>query len=474
MLDAAIAAQLKNYLGNLKRPIELIASLDDGTKSHEVRELPQEIATMSGLVTFIEKNDNDRKPFFLDIQLDGLENIPFAGIPIRHEFTSLMLALFHTGGHPVKIEADVIEQVIALDGPFEFETYISLSCQNCSEEIQALKVLLVLNLNINHNMIDDALCEDEIDKRQIMAVPTVYLNGQVFGQGHMSLPEVIAKLDTGAIKPEAAKLGKKQSFDVLIIVGGAGATTSIYAPRKDFRTGIFAQRFDGQVMDTMAIENFISIKETEGPKLVALLEEHVKEYDVDVINLQRADTLTVNGKLFDLESGATLSSRAVILATGARWREMNVPGESEYRNQGVACCPHCNGTLFKGKQVDVIGGGNSGVEATIDLAELVAHVTLLEYADKLGADVILQKKLLSLNNITVITNAQTTEVVGDGYKVTGLKYKACTNDDMHHIELSQYGEIEVDSHVMTSIAGVFAAGDDAKEALGSFDYLIRN
>lgn len=514
MLDAAIAAQLKSYLGNLKRPIELIASLDDGAKSHEVRELLQEIATMSGLVTFIEKNDNDRKPSFLVTQPDGVENIRFAGIPMGHEFTSLVLALLHTGGHPAKLEADVIEQIKSLQGPFEFETYISLSCQNCPEVVQALNVLSVFNPNISHTMIDGALYPDEIEKRQIMAVPTVYLNGEVFGQGRMTLPEIIAKLDTGAVKREADKINQKEPFDVLIIGGGpAGAAASIYAARKGIRTGIVAERFGGQVMDTMAIENFISVKETEGPKLVAALEEHVKEYDVDIMNLQRADKLTANGNSVDihLESGATLSSKAVILATGARWREMNVPGEQEYRNHGVAYCPHCDGPLFKGKHVAVIGGGNSGVEAAIDLAGIVAHVTLLEFADELRADAILQKKLLSLNNVTVLTNAQTTEVLGDGKKVTGLEYKDRASDDMHQvelagifvqigllpntdwlkgtIELSQYGEIEVDAHGMTSMPGVFAAGDvttipykqiimamgdGARAALGSFDYLIRN
>ena len=514
MLDAAIAAQLKSYLGNLKRPIELIASLDDGAKSREVRELLQEIAAMSGQVTFIEKNDDDRKPSFLVTQPDGVENIRFAGIPMGHEFTSLVLALLHTGGHPAKLEADVIEQIKSLQGPFEFETYISLSCQNCPEVVQALNVLSVFNPNISHTMIDGALYPDEIEKRQIMAVPTVYLNGEVFGQGRMTLPEIIAKLDTGAVKREADKINQKEPFDVLIIGGGpAGAAASIYAARKGIRTGIVAERFGGQVMDTMAIENFISVKETEGPKLVAALEEHVKEYDVDIMNLQRADKLTANGNNLDihLESGATLSSKAVILATGARWREMNVPGEQEYRNHGVAYCPHCDGPLFKGKHVAVIGGGNSGVEAAIDLAGIVAHVTLLEFADELRADAILQKKLFSLNNVTVITNAQTTEVLGDGKKVTGLEYKDRASDDMHQvelagifvqigllpntdwlkgtIELSQYGEIEVDAHGMTSMPGVFAAGDvttipykqiimamgdGAKAALGSFDYLIRH
>jgi NADH-dependent peroxiredoxin subunit F len=514
MLEAAISAQLKSYLENVKRPIELVGSLDDSAKSTEVRELLQEIASLSNLVTFIEKNDDKRKPSFLVSQLDGDENIRFSGIPMGHEFTSLVLALLHVGGHPTKLEPEVIEQIKGLEGTIEFETYISLSCQNCPEVVQALNVMSVLNPNISHVMIDGALYQDEIDERQIMAVPTVYLNGEVFSQGRITLPEIIAKLDTGIVKREAEKISEKAPFDVLIIGGGpAGAAASIYSARKGIRTGIVAERFGGQVMDTMAIENFISVKATEGPKLVSALEEHVKEYDVDIMNLQRAKQLASKGKMIDvqLENGATLQSKAVIVATGASWREMNIPGEQEYRGHGVAYCPHCDGPLFKGKSVAVIGGGNSGVEAAIDLSGIVGHVTLLEFDDKLRADEILQSKLRSLDNVTIITQALSTEVIGDSKKVTGLDYKDRATDEMHHIELagifvqiglvpntnwlkdtidlSQYGEIEVDVHGMTSLPGVFAAGDvttipykqiimamgdGAKAALGTFDYLIRN
>ena len=514
MLEAAISAQLKTYLGNVTRPIELLASLDDGEKSTEVRELLEEIASLSDLVTLIETNDNDRKPSFGIRQSGGSENIRFAGIPMGHEFTSLVLALLHVGGHPTKLDADVIEQIKGLSGTLKFETYISLSCQNCPEVVQALNVMSVLNPNISHVMIDGALFQQEVDDRQIMAVPTVYLNGEVFGQGRMSLAEIIAKLDTGAVAKQAEKLNQQDPFDVLIVGGGpAGAAASIYAARKGVRTGIVAERFGGQVMDTMAIENFISVKATDGPKLVSALEEHVKQYDVDIMELQRAQQISVNGQYIDvqLESGATLKSKTVIIATGARWREMNIPGEQEYRGHGVAYCPHCDGPLFKGKDVAVIGGGNSGVEAAIDLAGIVKHVTLLEYAEELRADQVLQDKLLSLGNVTVIKNAQSTEVVGDNGKVTGLTYQDRQHDKSHHIELagifvqigllpntdwlkdtidlSPYGEIEVDNHGRTSMSGVFAAGDvttipykqiimamgdGAKAALSSFDYLIRN
>ena len=513
MLEAAISAQLKSYLENVKRPIELVASLDDSAKSVEVRELLQEIASLSDSVTFIEKNDNKRKPSFLVTQPNGDENIRFAGIPMGHEFTSLVLALLHVGGHPAKVDPEVIEQIKGLQGTFGFETYISLSCQNCPEVVQALNVMAVFNPNISHVMIDGALFQSEIDERQIMAVPTVYLNGEVFGQGRMSLPEIIAKLDTGSAAREADKLSKKEPYDVLIIGGGpAGAAASIYAARKGIRTGILAERFGGQVMDTMAIENFISVKETEGPKLVSALEEHVKEYDVDIMNLQRASKLSKKDNMIHIEteSGAVLTSKAVILATGARWRELNIPGEQEYRGHGVAYCPHCDGPLFKGKPVAVVGGGNSGVEAAIDLAGIVSHVTLLQFDAALTADAVLQKKLASLPNVTVITNALSSEITGDGKKVNGLDYKDRVSGDIHHIEiaaifiqiglvpntdwikdtieLSKYGEIEVDNHGMTSMSGVFAAGDvttipykqiimamgdGARAALGTFDYLIR-
>lgn len=513
MLDSAIASQLKTYLGNLKRPIELIGSFDDSAKSSELRELLTEIAAMSDLVTFIEKNDDKRTPSFLVTQPNGDENIRFAGIPMGHEFTSLVLALLHTGGHPAKVHPEVIEQIKGLEGTYTFETYISLTCQNCPEVVQALNIMSVFNPNISHTMIDGALYQAEIDERQIMAVPTVYLNGEVFGQGRLTLPEIIAKLDTNAVKQAADKITKKDAFDVLIIGGGpAGAAASIYAARKGIRTGIVAERFGGQVMDTMAIENFISVKETEGPKLVGALEEHVKEYDVDIMDLQRANKLAVDGKMIniELESGATLSSKAVILATGARWKELNIPGEQEYRGHGVAYCPHCDGPLFKGKPVSVVGGGNSGVEAAIDLAGIVSHVTLLQFDPELTADAILQKKLHSLPNVTVITNAQSTEITGDGQKANGLDYIDRVSGETKHIELaaifiqiglvpntdwlkdtielSQYGEIEVDNHGMTSLPGVFAAGDvttiaykqiimamgdGARAALGTFDYLIR-
>ncbi|MBN6774396.1 alkyl hydroperoxide reductase subunit F [Pseudomonas granadensis] len=515
MLDANLKAQLKSYLERVTQPIEIVASLDDGAKSREMHDLLKDVASLSSQITLIDNGDDARKPSF-SINRPGADiSLRFAGVPMGHEFTSLVLALLQVGGHPSKASVEVIEQIRSLKGEFSFETYFSLSCQNCPDVVQALNLMAVLNPNIRHVAIDGALFQGEVNDRKIMAVPSIYLNGENFGQGRMGLEEILAKLDTGAIERQAEKISAKDAFDVLVVGGGpAGASAAIYAARKGIRTGVAAERFGGQVLDTMAIENFISVQETEGPKLATALEEHVKQYDVDIMNLQRADQLIPgkNGELHEVRfaSGASLKAKSVILATGARWREMNVPGEQEYRNKGVAYCPHCDGPLFKGKRVAVIGGGNSGVEAAIDLAGIVSHVTLLEFDVQLRADAVLQRKLHSLPNVTVITSAQTTEVTGNGEKVNGLRYKDRTTDELRTvelegifvqigllpntdwlkgtIELSPRGEIIVDNRGETSIPGIFAAGDvttvpykqiviavgeGAKASLSAFDHLIR-
>jgi alkyl hydroperoxide reductase subunit F len=513
MLDANLKTQLKAYLEKVSRPIVIHASTDDSDKSREMSALLADIAALSPHITLNEQRMSlERTPSFSIGRPDQDAGIHFAGIPMGHEFTSLVLALLQTGGHPPKVEADVLEQIRHLEGEFQFETYISLSCQNCPEVVQALNLMAVVNPRISHTMIDGALFQDEVAERKIMAVPTVFLNGAVFGQGRMGVEEILAKLDTGAVARAAEKLGQKDVFDMLIVGGGpAGSSAAIYAARKGINTGVVAERFGGQVLDTMGIENFISIKETEGPKLARALEEHVRANGVDIMNLQRAARL-VPGDVIEvqLESGASLRAKTVVLATGARWREMNVPGEQQYRNKGVAYCPHCDGPLFKGKRVAVIGGGNSGVEAAIDLAGIVQHVTLLEFDVQLRADAVLQRKLFSLPNVTVITQAQTTEVLGDGEKVNGLRYKDRRNGDEHDIglegifvqigllpntdwlkgtiALSKHGEIEVDARGQTSVPGVFAAGDattvpykqivialgeGSKAALSAFDHLIR-
>ncbi len=517
MLDANLRQQLQTYLERLTQPVELVAALDESDASLEMRELLREIATLSPLLSLQERDDAEvRKPSFAVQRPNGDVKIRFAGIPMGHEFTSLVLALLQTGGYPPKVDDGVIEQIKSLQGELRFEIFISLSCQNCPDVVQALNLMAVLNPNVSSTMIDGALFQPEVEARQIMAVPTVYLNGEPFGQGRMTIEEILAKLDSNAGARQAEQINAKDAFDVLIVGGGpAGAAAAIYAARKGVNTGLVAERFGGQVLDTLGIENFISVKETEGPKMAAALEDHVRSYAVDIMNLQRATSLVpadADGLItINLDSGAKLRSKSVVIATGARWREMNVPGEREYRGRGVAYCPHCDGPLFKGKRVAVVGGGNSGVEAAIDLAGIVNHVTLIEFDSRLRADEVLQRKLRSLPNVRVILSAQTTEVHGDGGKVSALSYKDRTSGEQHRIELegvfvqigllpntdwlkgtvalSPRGEIEVDVRGQTSVPGVFAAGDatttpykqiviamgeGSKAALSAFDYLIRS
>lgn len=516
MLDATLTTQLSSYLAMLRQPIRLIASLDDSAKAGEMRELLGEIAALSDKVSFDELGADARQPSFVIAREGETTGVRFAAIPLGHEFTSLVLALLWTGGHPPKVEPEVIEQIKALEGEHHFEVYMSLSCHNCPDVVQAASLMAILNPNVQTVVIDGALFQEEVDRRQVLAVPLMYRNGEVFGSGRMLLEEIVAKLDVKSDEREATKLSEKDPFDVLIVGGGpAGAAAAVYAARKGIRVGIAAERFGGQTNDTMAIENYISVLETDGPKFAAALEAQVRHYEVDLMNLQRADKLfpaSEPGGLIELQmaNGGTLKSRSVILSTGARWRNVNVPGEQEYRNKGVAYCPHCDGPLFKGKRVAVIGGGNSGVEAAIDLAGIVQHVTLVEFADALKADAVLVSKLKSLSNVTIHVNAQTTEITGADGKVNGLRYKDRVSGEEQLIELagvfvqiglvpntewlkgtldlSRFGEIEVDAKGHTSLPGVFAAGDcttvpykqiviaagdGSKAALGAFDYLIR-
>ena len=516
MLDAATTTQLKNYLANLRTPVELVATLDDSPKSLEMRTLVETVAAQSDLLSARYDGHADRTPSFAIRRADGTAETHFAGLPLGHEFTSLVLALLHMGGHPPKEEAELLASVKSLEGDYRFETFFSLSCQNCPDVIQAINIMAALNPSVSHVAIDGAMFREEVETRKVMAVPAIYLNGELFGQGRMDLSQIMAKLDTGTVARAAEKIDAKEPFEVLIVGGGpAGAAAAIYTARKGIRTGVVAERFGGQVLDTMGIENFISVQHTEGPKLAAQLEQHVREYDVDIMNLQTAAELIPAGAdglhEIKLASGASLKARTLILSTGARWRQMGVPGEEEYRNKGVAYCPHCDGPLYKGKRTAVIGGGNSGVEAAIDLAGIVAHVTLIEFDSQLRADAVLQKKLRSLTNVDIITSALSTEVIGDGEKVQALVYTDRNTDTSHRIDLdgifvqiglvpntewlkgpltlSPRGEIEVDTHNATNLPGVFAAGDvttvpykqiivamgeGTKAGLSAFDHIIRH
>src|SRR5690625_414725 len=514
MLDADLKAQLKEYLTRLEQPIELIASLDEGEKSVELKKLLEDITALSDKITYREQTDLiESKPAFRIQRTDTDIYVDFTGIPLEHEFTYQVLTVLQGGGYEIKVDPMVADQIRNLEGEYLFETYYSLSCQNCPDVVQALNAMSVLNPNIRHISIDGALFQDEVEEREVMSVPAVFLNGASFHYGRTNIEGLLDKMGVEESEDQIQALNDREPFDVLIVGGGpAGAAAAVYAARKGIRTGVVAERFGGQVLDTLAIENFISVKYTEGPQFAAALEEHVRDYEVDIMNVLVAEEL-IPGKehQLKLKNGAVLKARTIVLATGARWRELGVPGEAQYRNRGVAYCPHCDGPLYKGKPVAVIGGGNSGVEAAIDLAGIVEHVTLVEFDTELRADEVLQRKLHSLPNVKVITHAQTTEVLGDGSKVTGLRYKDRGDESMHDIELegvfvqigllpntewlgdtverNHFGEIVVDDRGATSVPGVFAAGDattgpykqiviaagqGATAALSAFDYMIRN
>jgi alkyl hydroperoxide reductase subunit F len=517
MLEQALQTQLAAYLERVVQPFELVASLDDSEASRDMHSLLSTIQSLrADKITLRTDGTDGRKPSFAIQRLGSNTQLRFAGLPLGHEFTSLVLALLWTGGHPPKVEQAIIDQIKGLDGDFDFEVYMSLTCHNCPDVVQALALMAIVNPKIKTTVIEGGAFQAEVTAREIMAVPIVYLNGQVFGSGRMLVEEIVAKLDTTAAAKDAAKLTARDPYEVLIVGGGpAGAAAAVYAARKGIRVGVVAERFGGQTNDTMAIENYISVLETDGPTFAAALEAQVRHYGVDIMNLQAATQLVpapTEGALTEvhLANGGVLKSRSIILSTGARWRNVGVPGELEYKNKGVAYCPHCDGPLFKGKRVAVIGGGNSGVEAAIDLAGLVRHVTLVEFADQLKADAVLVSKLNSLPNVSVHVNAQTTEITGDGSKVNGLRYKDRLSGHEHTValegvfvqiglvpntewlkgvvDLSRFGEIEVDAKAHTNLPGVFAAGDcttvpykqivmaagdGAKAALSAFDHLIR-
>ena len=514
MLDTNIKEQLRNYLKKLTAPVQIIASVDTSEKSTEMIELLRDINELSDLVSLTEnREDTEKKPSFALSRPGEKTAIRFAGIPMGHEFTSLVLALLQIGGYPPKVEPEFIEQVRGLEGSFHFETYISLSCQNCPDVVQALNMMATINSNITHTMIDGATFHEEVTAKNIMAVPTIYLNGKEFGQGRTTAKEILSKIDTKSAQKEAEKIAAKEPFDVLVIGGGAaGASAAIYAARKGIRTGLIAENFGGQVLNTTTIENLIIIKETEGMQLARIFEDNVKNHNIDIMLHQQVVSI-IPGALIEvrLANDASVKSKTVILASGARWRELNVTGEKQYIGRGVAFCPHCDGPLYKGKKVAVIGGGNSGVEAAIDLAGIAEHVTLLAQGQKLGADSVLQQKFLSLGNAKLLTQVKTKEITGDDQKVNGLYYVEVASDAQQHlavdgifvqigqqpntawlkgvVELNNKNEIVVDNYGRTSVPGIFAAGDatsapykqlvialgdGGKAALSAFDYLMRN
>ncbi|WP_353420691.1 alkyl hydroperoxide reductase subunit F [Staphylococcus coagulans] len=507
MLNQELKQQLSQLLDLMEGDVVLKASTGSDENSQKVDNLVNEVAEMSSRIT-VEKADLKRTPSF-SINRPGEDTgITFAGVPLGHEFNSFVLALLQVSGRAPKEEQSVIDQIKSIEQPLHFETYISLTCHKCPDVVQALNLMSVLNPNITHTMIDGAVFKEEAE--DIMAVPAIFLNGEQFGNGRMTVTDILSTLGQG---PDASAFENKEVFDVLVIGGGpASASSAIYAARKGLTTGIVADRIGGQVNDTADIENLIGVKKTTGPSLSTNLEEHIKDYNIDVMKGVRAEQLEKTDKTVSvtLDNGAVLETRSLIIGTGARWRKIGVPGEEKYTNKGVAYCPHCDGPLFEGKDVAVIGGGNSGIEAAIDLAGICKNVTVLEFSDTLKADSVLQERLKSLPNTQVITNAATKEITGDD-RVNGLTYTDMQSKEDKHIDLdgvfvqiglspntewlgdsvqrNRIGEIEVDRLGNTNVPGVFAAGDctdqrykqiiismgsGATAALSAFDYLIRN
>ncbi len=515
MLNDTLKTQLQAHLQRLTLPVELVASLDDSAAAAELRELLRTLSVMSALITLREDGVAERRPSFTIARQGSPARLRFAAVPLGHEFTSLVLALLWAGGHPPKVEPQVLEHVRQLSGEHHFEVYMSLSCHNCPDVVQSLALMALVHPHIETTVIDGALYQEEVQRRNILAVPLVLRNGEFFASGRMSLEDILAQLDTRSTEQQASEMAQRPPYDMLVVGGGpAGAAAAVYAARKGIRTGVVAERIGGQTNDTLGIENYISVLETNGPKFSAALDLHMKAYDVDLMPRQKVARIipaTQGGMIgVELQNGALLQARSLILSTGARWRKVGVPGEDEYRNRGVAYCPHCDGPLFKGKRTAVIGGGNSGVEAAIDLAGIVAHVTLIEFGDQLKADAVLVNKLKSLPNVTILTQAQTLEIKGDGQKVNGLRWLdrasgveqtlalegvfvqigLVPNTEFLQgtVELNRMGEIVIDERCQTNLTGVFAAGDvttvpfkqiviaageGAKAALSAFDHLIR-
>ena len=511
ILDNEIKQQLAGYLPLLESDIVLGINAGIDENGQKVRDLVAEIAALSPRIT-IREDTTVKAPGFGVAKAGEVKRVAFAGLPLGHEFTSLVMALLQVSGRAPKVEDAVIKRISEINTPMEFVTYVSLSCHNCPDVVQALNIMAALNPHVKHTMVEGGWFQDEIKAKNIMGVPTVLKDGETFANGRLEIAEVLNMI-LGEVS--ADEFDAKNPFDVLVVGGGpAGASAAIYAARKGIRTGIVAERFGGQPLDTMGIENIIGTPYTEGPKFVAQLEEHVNEYEVDVMKATRAvDIKRENGQVeVTLSNGAVLKSKTAVIATGARWRDLNVPGENQYKAKGIAYCPHCDGPLFKGKKVAVIGGGNSGIEAAIDLAGVVAHVTVIEFADKLLADTVLQDKLNSLPNVDVILNAQTTEITGLDDKVNGLYYTDRVSGNSHRlnvegifiliglipntewlkatdVQLDARGQIFIDGHGGTNVEGVYAAGDctntvykqiiismgsGATAALGAFDYMIRN
>ena len=515
MLENNLKQQLAQYLDLLKTEVTIGLSVTNDDKSEKVKEFVTEVAELSDKIK-VEEKDLEYKPSFEVKGEFDHGKIVFAGVPLGHEFASFALAMLQAGGVAPKVDESTKKRIESMEGA-DFETIVSLSCHNCPEVVQALNIMAILNPNVNHTMIEGSMFQDIADNRDVLAVPAIFKNGEFFEGGKQTMDTLLDKLAGGK---SADDFADKAAFDVLIIGGGpAAATAAVYAARKGVSTGLVASEFGGQVVETLGIENIPGFKYTEGPSFMGQMEDQVKALGVDIMtgalaeNIKESENSAQDLRLIEVEldNGAKLEARSVIIATGARWRLLGIPGETEFRNKGVAYCTHCDGPLFKGKKVAVIGGGNSGIEAAIDLAAMVEHVTVIEFLPELKADQVLQDKLFSLDNVEVVKNAQTTGLYGEN-KLQRLEYTDRETNEEHAIdvegcfiqvglvpntdwlkesdvELTDRGEIIINPDGSTSLESVYAAGDattslfkqiviaagsGATAALGAFNYLMRN
>ncbi len=486
MLDNELLEQLKSHFSGLVGQYVFSVFPSQHASQAELLEMLESLATASPKLQVVQQGPEVPEVQF-DLLKDGAPTgIRFHAVPGGHEFTSLVLAILNADGKGKLPDEGIVRRVKALKGPIELRTYISLSCTNCPDVVQALNVMALLHGDIRHTMVDGGIATDEVTRLGIQAVPTVYSGDKLLHVGKSTFAELLDVIEEafGAGDAEVgAQDAVKKAYDVIVVGGGpAGISAAIYSARKGLKTAVIAQKIGGQVQETLGIENMVSITYTEGPRLAADLEKHLRSYPIDLLEHRRVDRI-INGEVKELrlKGGEILTAGSLILATGAKWRELGIPGEKEYLGRGVAFCPHCDGPFYKGKRVAVIGGGNSGVEAGIDLAGICSHVTLVEFLDVLKADAILVKKLQSLPNVDIVTNVRATEIVGSGATVTGLKMRERSNDEERELSLdgvfvqiglvpnsgiakdlldvNRYGEIVVDARCRTNVPGIYAAGD---------------
>ena len=486
MLDQATLSQLKEVFTKLTVKVDLFLDSSSHEKQTELESMLSSVASTSDKIELVHSNNDFHVPRFHIRLNEQLTGVSFEGVPGGHEFTSLILAILNASGQGKMPDKGIMNRIGALKGPISLRTYISLSCENCPDIVQALNLMALNNSDFSHTMVDGGLVQNEIEDLKIQGVPSVAAGNELISVGKSSLAELLTKLEAkfgGQEKNQGdSDLG---SYEVVVLgAGPAGASAAIYTARKGLKTAVIAERMGGQVKDTKGIENFISLPYTEGPQLTAQMAEHMSQYDIDFLEHRLVETIEStdkNLKKIILNSGETLTAESIVVATGAKWRELGVPGEKDYNGAGVAYCPHCDGPFYKGKDVAVIGGGNSGVEAAIDLAGMVKSVTLVEFMPELKADQVLIDKMMSLKNVKVLKNTEIKEVKGDGSKANGIDLMDRSNNELHHValdgvfvqiglipnsgfikdivETNKYGEIVIDPGCRTNVEGIYAAGD---------------